>query len=119
VTIVKKKAMKKTIKKTTKQNINAHQCHGSHQHPDHSKEAIKLKKAKGQIEAILGMIEKRLYCPDILIQVRAAKSALSSVEQSILKTHLDSCVAEAIKNKDEALASKKIEEIIKLIGRHQ
>ena len=106
-------------KKTIKKGADKHHCHEEGQHPNHIKEAIKLKKAKGQIEAILGMIEKRLYCPDILIQVRAAKSALSSVEQSILKTHLDSCVTEAIKNKDEKLASQKIEEIIKLIGRHQ
>ena len=94
-------------------------CHEEGQHPNHSKEAIKLKKAKGQIEAVLGMIDNRLYCPDILIQVRAAKSALASIEQSILKTHLDRCVTEAIKNKDEKLALSKIEEIIKLISRHQ
>lgn len=98
---------------------NKHHCHKAGQHPDHIKEAIKLKRVKGQIEGILGMIEKRLYCPDILIQVRAAKSALLSVEQSILKTHLNSCVTEAIKTKDEALANQKIEELIKLIGRHQ
>ena len=53
------------------------------------------------------------------IQVRAAKAALSSVEQSILKTHLDNCVSDAIKQKDENIAKKKIEELILLIGRHQ
>lgn len=108
--------MKKMIGKKA---ISKHKCHEEGQHPDHIKEAVKLKKAKGQIKAILGMIEKRLYCPDILIQVRAVKSALSSIEQSILKTHLDSCVSEAIKNKDKTLASKKVEELIKLISRHK
>jgi DNA-binding FrmR family transcriptional regulator len=111
VTTHKKKAAKKIAQK--------HHCHEEGQHPDHKKEKIKLNKAKGQIEAIVGMIEQRLYCPDILIQVRAARSALYSVEQSILKTHLDSCVSEAIKQKDEKLASEKVEELIKLIGRHQ
>ncbi|MBC7712927.1 MAG: metal-sensitive transcriptional regulator [Rhizobacter sp.] len=94
-------------------------CHEEGQHPDHKKEKIKLNKAKGQIGAIIGMIDQRLYCPDILIQVRAAKSALYSVEQSILKRHIDSCVSEAVKHKDEKLASEKVEELIKLISRHQ
>ena len=100
-------------------NNKKHQCHEEGLHPDHAKESIKLKKAKGQIEAILGMIEKRKYCPDILIQVRAAKSALSAIEKSILKTHLNNCVTEAIKEKDQKLAAAKIEELIQLIGRHQ
>ncbi len=104
---------------STKKVSKKHSCHGEENHPDHSKELVKLKRAKGQIEAILKMIEERLYCPDILIQVRAAKSALSAVEQSILKTHLDNCVRDAIKYKDEEQSLKKIEEIIKLIGRHQ
>jgi DNA-binding FrmR family transcriptional regulator len=110
VTIKKKASVKKA---------KSSHCPHEHSHPDHKKEVVKLKRARGQIEGILGMIDKRLYCPDILIQVRAAKAALSSVEQSILKTHLDSCVSDAIKNKDEELASKKIEELIKLISRHQ
>ena len=109
-----------TIKKKSaaKKSSSPH-CQHEDLHPDHKKETIKLKKARGQIEGILGMIEKRLYCPDILIQVRAAKAALSAVEQSILKTHLDNCVSDAIKQKDEEVAKKKIEELIILIGRHQ
>ena len=94
-------------------------CHGKSQHPEHTKELVKLKRAKGQIEGILKMIDERLYCPDILIQVRAAKSALDSVEKSILKTHLDNCVKEAIKSKDELASLTKIEEIITLINRHK
>jgi DNA-binding FrmR family transcriptional regulator len=110
VTIKKKASVKKA---------NSSHCPHEHSHPDHKKEVIKLKRAKGQIEGILGMIDQRLYCPDILIQVRAAKAALSAVEQSILKTHLDNCVSDAIKQKDENIAKKKIEELIILIGRHQ
>ncbi len=112
MTILKKKASKKVT--------NKHSCHHcEEEHPDHSKEIVKLKRAKGQIEAITKMIDERVYCPDILIQVRAAKSALSSIEQSILKTHLESCVSDAIRHKDEDEALTKIDEIIKLIGRHQ
>jgi len=89
------------------------------QHPDHKKESIRLKRVNGQITGIIKMIEDRKYCPDILIQVRAAKAALQAVEQGILKTHLDSCVSEAIHNKDEKKAKEKISELIQLIERHK
>lgn len=98
---------------TTKKN-----CH-LQIHPDHKKESIRLKRVGGQISGIIKMIEERKYCPDILIQVRAAKAALQAIEQSILKTHLNNCVSEAIHQKDESLAKDKISELIQLIERHK
>lgn len=88
-------------------------------HPDHKKESVRLKRVNGQITGIIKMIEDRKYCPDILIQVRAAKAAVQAVEQSILKTHLDNCVSEAIHQKDENKAKDKINELIQLIERHK
>lgn len=88
-------------------------------HPDHKKESIRLKRVNGQITGIIKMIEERKYCPDILIQVRAAKAAVQAIEQSILKTHLDSCVTEAIRHKNENMAKEKINELIQLIERHK
>lgn len=86
-------------------------------HPDHKKEGIRLKKVRGQIDGILDMIDDRRYCPDILIQIRAAKVAIHAVELSVLNTHLDNCVNEAIHSKDENKALEKINELIQLIGR--
>lgn len=103
----------KTLTKTSIENK-----HHQHQHPDHSKELIKLKRAKGQIDGIMGMIEDNRYCPDILIQIRAAKSALQSVEHSILKTHLEHCVHDVLHSKDNQETQEKIHELIEMIGRH-
>ena len=88
-------------------------------HPDHSKEGGKLRRVRGQLEGVLKMIEDRRYCPDILIQVRAAKSAIQAIELSILKTHLASCVSEALHEKNEEKANQKIEELINLIERYK
>ena len=88
-------------------------------HPDHKKEGIRLKRVRGQIDGILSMIDDRRYCPDILIQIRAAKAAIQAVELSVLNTHLDNCVSEAIHSKDEDKAKDKITELIQLIGRHK
>ncbi|MGZ3806982.1 MAG: metal-sensitive transcriptional regulator [Bacteriovorax sp.] len=89
----------------------------NHEH-DHKKELVKLKRARGQIEGIMGMIEENRYCPDILIQIRAAKAALQSVEHSILKTHLEHCVHEALHAKDTKNINTKIHELVEMIGRH-
>lgn len=90
----------------------------NHDHPDHKKELIKLKRARGQLDGIMGMIEENRYCPDILIQIRAAKSALQSVEHSILKTHLEHCVHDAFNTKDNKDINSKIHELVEMIGRH-
>ena len=88
-------------------------------HPDHKKEGIRLKRVRGQIDGILAMIDERRYCPDILIQIRAAKAAIQAVELSVLNIHLDNCVSDAIRSKDENKAKEKINELIQLIGRHK
>jgi DNA-binding FrmR family transcriptional regulator len=66
----------------------------------------------------MGMIEENRYCPDILIQIRAAKSAMQSVEHSILKTHLEHCVYDAIHAEDKKDINSKIHELVEIIGRH-
>jgi DNA-binding FrmR family transcriptional regulator len=110
--VTKSKNIVSKIKKAKKE------CH-MEVHPDHSKEGVRLKRVKGQLEGILKMIEEKRYCPDILIQVRAAKSAIQAIEHSILKTHLASCVREALHENNEEKVNLKIEELIVLIERHK
>lgn len=87
-------------------------------YPNHEKELVKLNRAKGQLIGVIGMIEENRYCPDILIQIRAVKSALQSVEHSILKTHLEHCVHDAISAKNSKEIDIKIHELVKILGRH-
>lgn len=101
-----------------KENIlakNSH-CHDVSTHPSHEKSLPRLRRIQGQIEGISRMIEGRRYCPEILTQLRAAHSALRSLEAEILKTHLENCVKEALKSKNEKKAMEKIEEIVKLFS---
>ena len=84
-------------------------------HPDHGSEVARLKRIKGQVEGIERMIADRRYCPDIIMQVRAATSALKALEKAILRTHLGSCVKEAIQSKDRNEAETKIQELLELI----
>jgi DNA-binding FrmR family transcriptional regulator len=73
----------------------------------------RLNRIEGQIRGVKGMIEKEVYCDDILNQVRAIRSALDSVSKLILENHIRTCLSEKIKAGDES----SIEELIVTFGR--
>ena len=43
------------------------------------------------------MLEKGVYCIDVITQISAAKQALSGVEDALMESHLGSCAIEQIK----------------------
>jgi len=86
-------------------------------HPDHSSQALRLKKVRGQILGIEKMIESRRYCVDILVQFRAVSAALVAVEAKVLESHLEGCVAEVIQSKNEVESKKKISELVSLFSK--
>lgn len=88
---------------------------GCHQNPSHEKELSRLNRIIGQLEGIKKMIEGKRYCPDILIQLRAVRSAVKAVEGNILKTHLQSCVSQSFASENER--EQKIEELKQLFDR--
>lgn len=63
------------------------------------------------------MIEERRYCPDILTQTSAARSAISSLEANILQKHLESCVQDAIASSSDEESNEKIQELIDIFKR--
>ena len=69
----------------------------------------RLNRIEGQVRGISKMIEQERYCIEILQQMQAIKSALSKVEDSILKDHAATCVASAIASGDEGEQRKKFE----------
>ena len=73
--------------------------------PDKYKDMInRLSRIEGQVRGIKRMVENDAYCPDILIQVSAATSALNSFNKTLLGCHIRGCVAEDIRNgRDETV----------------
>jgi CsoR family transcriptional regulator, copper-sensing transcriptional repressor len=95
-------------------------CHHQQtQHPSHQEQIPHLNRVSGQVEGIKKMIEERRYCPEILNQLRAIRSAIKSIELRILDTHLSSCVTEACLSQDQNEQRKKIDEIRELIKRFE
>lgn len=81
---------------------------------DHTKELLRFKRIKGQIDGVEKMICEKRYCGEILNQLRAVKSGIAAIEASILETHLNACVTDAIRSGKTALAKEKIDEVIDL-----
>lgn len=73
----------------------------------------RLNRIEGQVRGIKSMIDRDAYCDDVLSQITAVQSAMEAVSRLLLKNHIQSCVAEKIKNDDPEI----IEELIKTISK--
>lgn len=86
------------------------------EHPCHRENLPRLNRISGQIEGVKKMIEGGRYCPDILMQLRAVRSALRAVESNILQKHLQHCVAESFRTGEAA--EQKIKELKQIFERY-
>lgn len=85
--------------------------------PDHGASKKRINRIRGQLDAVARMIDDREYCPDIIQQIRAASSAMKSLESEILRGHLRGCVRDAFESKDGFEIHDKIDEILNLLNR--
>jgi CsoR family transcriptional regulator, copper-sensing transcriptional repressor len=78
-------------------SLDATTCRKSH-HPDSVKKDLttRLNRIEGQIRGIKGMVDKDVYCDDIITQLSATQSALNSVAKVLLDGHLKGCVKERL-----------------------
>ncbi len=68
----------------------------THTHPHTQTKAVlnRLSRAIGHLESVKRMIEDGRDCTEVLIQIAAVRSALSSTAKVILKDHLEHCVTD-------------------------
>ena len=65
--------------------------------PDTREQARKrIRRIAGQAAGIERMIEEDRYCVDILLQVAAVRAALDGMGKLLLRTHVETCVSDAI-----------------------
>ena len=75
----------------------------------------RTKRISGQVNGISAMIEEERYCIDILTQIKAARSALKSLEIQILVSHMKCCLKGAMKSGSQKEMDSKINELMTLI----
>lgn len=99
-------------------------CHegteNSERRSHHSEKTIRelvsrMNRIEGQVRGIRGMIERHVYCDDILNQISSAQSALHGVARLLLEKHMKSCVAEQLQAGDEQVVDEVLKTIFKLI----
>jgi len=94
--------------------MNNQECQES-AHPSYKEHHARLNRLIGQLEGVKKMIDEQRYCPEILTQLRAIRSAVRSLERNILDSHLAHCVVKAFEGTDEHIKAQKISEIQELI----
>ena len=81
--------------------------HHSHPHQHANSKAVvnRLARAIGHLESVKRMVEEGRDCTEVLIQLAAVRSALSSTARVILKDHLEHCITDAVETGDAEIIS--------------
>ncbi len=75
----------------------------------------RLNRIEGQVRGIKGLIEKDVYCDDVITQISAAQAALNGVAKVLLEGHMKNCVVERIQEGDMEVLDEILITIKKLI----
>lgn len=77
----------------------------------------RVRRIAGQVAGIERMIEEDRYCVDILLQVAAVRAALDGMGKLLLKSHVETCVADAIKSGRPKDRNEKIGELMDVFSK--
>lgn len=107
--------------KHTEEEVTCHAKEQTSERKTHRSEKNKkdltnrLNRIEGQIRGIKGMIEKDVYCDDVITQLSATQSALNSVAKILLEGHLKGCVVNRLAEGDEEVLDELVVTIQKLM----
>ncbi|MCC7160195.1 metal-sensitive transcriptional regulator [Candidatus Nomurabacteria bacterium] len=74
----------------------------------------RLKIIEGQVRGLQNMIDKDIYCIDVITQTSAVKQGLSNIEDLLLEGHLGHCLVNQIQKGQTAKATEEILKVYKL-----
>ena len=78
------------------EHLHSHEHDHSRGHTHTQTKAVlnRLSRAIGHLESVRTMVETGRDCTEVLIQLAAVRSALSSTAKVILKDHMEHCISE-------------------------
>jgi len=76
----------------------------SHEHTQTKAVINRLSRAIGHLESVKRMVESGRDCTEVLVQLAAVRSALTSTAKVILKDHLEHCISDAEHHSDSLQA---------------
>ncbi|SHG80913.1 DNA-binding transcriptional regulator, FrmR family [Thermosyntropha lipolytica DSM 11003] len=79
----------------------------------------RLRKIEGQVRGVQRMVEAGDDCGEILNQIAAIKSALSSVGLLIFENHAYECICRAIEEENKEAGLKEVVKVLEKLMRHE
>ena len=77
--------------------------------------ANRLSRIEGQVRGIRAMLDKDVYCADILVQSAAVNAAVNAFNKELLASHIRGCVARDIRAGDDAVIDELVTTLQKLM----
>jgi len=78
----------------------------------------RIRRIAGQLEGVARMIEEDRYCVDVLLQIASAQAALGQVGKVVLRSHVETCVTDAMATGKLAEREQKINELMEVFARY-
>lgn len=75
----------------------------------------RLNRIEGQVRGIKGMIDKDVYCDDVLNQIAAVQSAMKSVSRLLLESHMKSCIVNRLQSGETEVLDELLQTIEKMM----
>lgn len=57
----------------------------------------RLRTARGHLDGVIRMVEAGAYCPEVMKQLSAVQGLLEGTSRGVLRNHLETCVAQAMR----------------------
>ena len=84
----------------------------THSHTQTKAVINRLARAIGHLNSVKNMVESGRDCTEVLMQLAAVQSALSSTAKVILKDHIEHCIMDAVAGEDGAQALEELNAVI-------
>lgn len=75
--------------------------------------SARLNRVEGQIRGIGNMVDKDVYCDDILNQIAAVQSAINAISKLVLEQHIRGCLVDRLQKGDDTI----IDELLTTFGK--
>jgi len=75
----------------------------------------RLNRIEGQVRGIRSMVERGVYCTDILMQSAAVSAAINAFNKELLSDHIRTCVATDIRNGNDEVIDELVATLQKLM----
>ena len=85
-----------------------------------TKEGIRarLRRIAGQVDAIERMVDEDRVCVDLMHQLGAVQAALGKVGKVVLHSHVETCVADALKSSSDRERQGRVDDLMTVFARY-